>query len=708
MPVKIIDMDGAVRFPIINKKSRHRIFGSQVFLSVSLALVSGFSLASGVDNKSLTETDYLADIPVVISATRLPQQITSSPVATTVISRDMIEASGFVEIPDLFRLVPGFQVGLSWRDHHTSVTYHGQSDGLSRRMQVLIDGRVALGTLFGIVDWDRLGITVNDIDRIEVVRGPAGVSYGSNAFIGAINIITREPFAEPGWKFSAVSGSRSAEQFSAQYAHSGEQFDYRGAFNYFNTDGFKGVNDESRSRSGRFQGRYHFDHERILDFQLGYAEGPWGRGGSGSPLDQAGEKNAEEQYGNIRFTRVVSPRNEWHLQLGASKSCEEDGFDAGLLSDLLGVNPLDVPPLTGGQPDQMLKIAAFDYESSRLDAEFQQQLVLGERLRTVWGVGYRRDDVNGVSTVGLRKRENTETFRGYGNFEVRPADKVLINVGMMIEDNGLNGLEVSPRLGANYFLSPGHVLRFTVAESYRQPFIAEVFHDVSVRFSDGSVLEQIQLAPEPLEPEELRSYELGYMGSLLEGHLNLALKIFREEFENEIEFVANPFHPEPLTLFNPGSIYDLNGGATEITGAEFDLNWRLGKATRIWASYAYANADQHCQPGAFRCFADSDATPKITGSLLVSHDFGAGWQVSLGYYYLGEMSWIFWGCDASFNCDTPSYDRVDLRLARSFRFNGANLKLELIGQNLGGDYFEFNRRNRFETRTFLRASLQFR
>ncbi|WP_438958228.1 TonB-dependent receptor plug domain-containing protein [Porticoccus sp.] len=99
-----------------------------------------------------TEDDLIADIPVALSVTRLPQSVTDTSMAVSVIDRTMIEASGFIEIPDLLRLVPGFQVGLSWRDHHASVTYHGQSDGLSRRMQVLLDGRVVVGSLFGLVD----------------------------------------------------------------------------------------------------------------------------------------------------------------------------------------------------------------------------------------------------------------------------------------------------------------------------------------------------------------------------------------------------------------------------------------------------------------------------------------------------------------------------------------------------------------------------
>lgn len=304
-------------------------------------ILSGLSLFSNVvlAKGSLTEEDFLTDLPMVVAATRLPQPITDAPVAITVIDRQMIDASGFLEIPDLLRLVPGFQVGLSWRDHHTAVTYHGQSDGLSRRMQVLIDGRVAVGSLFGIVDWDRLGIVVDDIARIEVVRGPASVSFGSNAFIGAINIITRGPYDNPGWRMSAATGSRDMGITSVQYSHVGGKFDYRASANYFHTHGFSGVNDEATVRSGRFQGHYQMSAGTALDFQLGHAEGPWGRGGTGLSIDPATHKDATEQYGNFRFTQSATPGNEWYFQVGMSSSEEDDKYDVGLLSDLFGISP---------------------------------------------------------------------------------------------------------------------------------------------------------------------------------------------------------------------------------------------------------------------------------------------------------------------------------------------------------------------------------
>lgn len=405
----------------------------QVFLILLISFVSKLACA-GV---GLTEEDFLTDIPKVMSATRLPQSVVDTPVAMTVIDREMIEASGFIEIPDLFRLVPGFQVGLSWRDHHSSVTYHGQSDGLSRRMQVLIDGRVAVGSLFGIVDWDRLGIVIDDIDRIEVVRGPASVAYGSSAFAGAINIVTRESFANPGWRIGMTRGSDDIGVVSTQYSHVGERFDYVASAGYFHTDGFDGVDDESIARSGRLKGHYQYTSNIALDFQLGYSEGPWGRGGTGISIDPVADKKATERYGNFRLTQSASPGNEWYFQFGLSATEEEDKYSAGLLSDILEVPPAQVPVLVPGQQDQQIIGSVFDFTSNRLDLEFQKMSMLGDKHRTVWGLGYRKDTVKGISVIGTNDSESMETYRAFGNLEYRLSEHILLNVGTTYEDNML-------------------------------------------------------------------------------------------------------------------------------------------------------------------------------------------------------------------------------------------------------------------------------
>jgi len=666
-----------------------------------LLLVGAITLSGQVSaDHNMTEEDFLADIPVVMSATRLPQSVSDAPVAMTVIDREMIEASGFVEIPDLFRLVPGFQVGLSWQDHHSSVTYHGQSDGLSRRMQVLIDGRIALGATFGIVDWDRLGLVIDDIDRIEVVRGPSGVAYGSNAFIGAINIVTRQPFANTGWRMTATSGSRDTSIASVQYAETGDKFDYRISASYLHTDGFEDVNDQIITRSGRFQGRYQLSPNLTLDAQFGYSRGPWGRGVINSSPSSQEEKKATEGYGNFRITRSFSAGNEWYFQVGMNSTEERENVDEGLLSDLLGVTPDQVPSVTSGLTDQHVDGTIYDYSTNLLDIEFQQLMQFGNKYRAVWGVGYRKDTSEGPN---LRQQGWVafETFRALTNIEYQLSASTLLNVGAIYEDDEFNKGKLSYRVGLNTEVANGHVLRFSYADSWRQPFLAEHLLDVGFRLADGTVVERVELTPETLDPEHLRSYEMGYVGSWLDGRLTTEVKIYREKFEDEVEYMADPIYPERISVFNPGAILVKSGGSTDSQGIETGIQWQFTSQTRLWLSYAFSEVDQHCLPQAFRCMTKNDATPRHTASLLVSHDFGGGWEASAGYYYLDNMSWILW------SGDLDSYDRVDVRLARTFYIGKSSLKLELIGQNLGGDYHEFNQSNVFETRTFVRASVQF-
>ena len=116
------------------------------------------------------EDYYFQEMPVVLTASRLSQPISEAPSAMTVIDREMINASGFRTVPDLMRLVPGMYVGFQDANNPV-VTLNGATDQFSRRMQILIDGRSIYMPPFGGVSWADLPLLVEDIERIEVVRG---------------------------------------------------------------------------------------------------------------------------------------------------------------------------------------------------------------------------------------------------------------------------------------------------------------------------------------------------------------------------------------------------------------------------------------------------------------------------------------------------------------------------------------------------------
>ena len=148
------------------------------------------------------DDELFFEMPMVLSPNRLEQPVSDAAVSISVIDRDTIEASGARTISEVLRLIPGMQIGYSGNKFGDEpkyvVTYHGHSDQYSKQMQVLVDGRSIYEPFFGGINWKAVPVNIDDIERIEVSRGPNIATYGSNAFMAAINIITRTAAEDQG------------------------------------------------------------------------------------------------------------------------------------------------------------------------------------------------------------------------------------------------------------------------------------------------------------------------------------------------------------------------------------------------------------------------------------------------------------------------------------------------------------------------------
>jgi len=168
-----------------NKESLRK-FSNQtfvMFLAINASTI--YANENYIDEESLFD-----EVDTVVSATRLKQKITNAPVSVTIIDSEMIKASGALEIHELLRFVPGY-FSYSVSGNQYAVTSHFGANDLPSRLEVRIDGRSVHQPMFDTVDWASLGLDVLDIDHIEVVRGSSASVYGSNAFLGAINIVTK-------------------------------------------------------------------------------------------------------------------------------------------------------------------------------------------------------------------------------------------------------------------------------------------------------------------------------------------------------------------------------------------------------------------------------------------------------------------------------------------------------------------------------------
>ena len=148
------------------------------------------AVSAAEESPGLSEIDFLSDQPMTVtSATRLKQEVRNVPASVTIIDRSMIEASSATSIIELLRLVPGFQVGCRYGNECTA-TYHGLSSEHNTRLHILVNGRSVYDPVFGGALWYALPISIDEIESIEVLRGPNAAAYGANSFSGVVNIKT--------------------------------------------------------------------------------------------------------------------------------------------------------------------------------------------------------------------------------------------------------------------------------------------------------------------------------------------------------------------------------------------------------------------------------------------------------------------------------------------------------------------------------------
>lgn len=217
-------------------------------------------------------------LPTVLSATRLKQSPAEVPGSMTVIDRQLIRGSGARDVPELMRLVPGMMVGYN-SGNVANVNYHGTNITEARRMQVLVDGRSVYRPGLATVDWTDIPLAIEDIERIEVFRGPNTAAYGANALMGVINIISTRPEFSQGSRIKITQGNRGVSDIYASQGFSFGASNARLSLSGRQDDGFDHDDDNNEYRDGRrlstlnLLGNTTLSSTQTLTWQLGVKEG---------------------------------------------------------------------------------------------------------------------------------------------------------------------------------------------------------------------------------------------------------------------------------------------------------------------------------------------------------------------------------------------------------------------------------------------------
>ncbi len=674
-----------------------------------LALVLGQEAAA-----NSTDADFFADIPMAVSATRIPQPAEESPVWTTVIDRQMIKATGAVDLADVLRLVPGMQVSKA-SGNWPVATYHGMTDFQPRRMQILVDGRSVYLPTLSNTDWPFLGVDMADIERIEVVQGSDAAVHGSNAFTATINIITRQPFEQRGAFISVTDGSANTTNTTLRLGTTIDDWDVRATGSWRANEGFADIPDTQSLRSVTWRAVSDASTRDAWSWQGGYSSGKQDVWAKGNAFDPMRKRDITSAFFQGNWRRMLADNSELSVQYYHNYYRTDDIFRTAPLAGVLGISPTLFPNFFGGHPDQPITLAVFDGIGNRDDIEVQHLYLPSQRLKVAWGGGVRLDQFKSKGLLGQTAAVRNGHARTFGQIFWRANSVLVANFGGFLEHNTTTDTTYSWRSSLNYNVAAQQSLRVSVAHSERAMSLLESRANWGSRFDDGSLIDLLWRSPDGLTEEKLTAYELGFHSISDNNRLVFDGKLFVERFRDlEIGvidasypdgYIANLGALDPRLNPEPGASLPFNSGHVAIKGGELSLKWRLAPSDFLAIQYSRATAT-----GEFvsRIHADGSqqieslapTVPKHTASILASYSLSQSVQASAAYYRISRMEWMGDGDEV------PGYSRVDARLGTSFRLGSAKAELAGMIHNLFQPYAEFTKTTLFERRVFVQLTIQ--
>ena len=663
-------------------------------------------------NDNLSEEDYLGELPKVLTASRLSQSLADAPSAVTVIDRATIRASGAVDIPELFRLVPGMYVGANAGYVHNTnhaVSYHGMTSAYAGAMQVMINGRSVYSVLYGGVNWSELPIALVDIERIEVTRGPNAASYGANSYFGVINIITQNPSEVASNSVLATHGNGRNEVF---YRHAGRLNDlnYRFTTGYRQDDGLDAQgaddrNDFKRTRLLNAQADYRINDKNSLEFEFGLADGARGEGDINEDpfVFLPRTKQITNHYQLIRWRHNISEQSDFLLQAFHNYDRSDDKTTSADLNIIL-------PAVAALLAQDRISIKN-EVVTERYDIEAQHSLSFGKKIRAVWGGSIRQDSLYAPFYLATNKTDYFDLQRLFGHVEWQAHEKVVLNAGAMMEHNDFTGTDISPRASINFKLTPNHTIRLGASSALRTPnYVEEKFQraiKVPLIAPFPTLLLQADANKGNVNPEQIVSREIGYLGKV--GNFSLDARLFYDtitdhiRFRDRTDFTAPPgfilIDPDPSTLVVEDIASGTNEGSAKIHGFEAQAKWQLASKTHLLFNYAHIKI-RETQKKLKRNYVES--APSNTMSALLTHKVNQNWDASLAYYQTSKVTALGDGDPVDL------IRRCDVRVARKFNTGRWNGEISAAVENLFNNHYEeFADYNTLERRSRINLRLDF-
>lgn len=608
-------------------------------IAVLLVLAAG-SYASEPELTDLS-LEELFNVEVV-SVSKKPQRSSDAAAALTVISGEDIRHHGAASIPEALRAAPGVHVARI-DSSQWAVSMRGFGNRFSNKLLVLMDGRSIYTPLYAGVFWDVQNTFMDDVDRIEVVRGPGGTLWGANAVNGVINVLSKSAKDTQGGRVYAGGGTEERVDTGLRYGGKlGEGLHYRVYGRYFERDGgFNGSEsdyDDWWIAQGGFRSDWTASASDTVTLQ-GDAYGGETAPFSGSSTASRDAVNGANLLG--RWRHIFSATSEAAVQMYYDATLREDDF--------------------------------FTERRHTFDFDLQHRFQPWARNEVVWGVGARLtgDRFEGSPSVTLDDdRRQVAMYSGFIQDEITLVEDVLrFSLGTKLEHNDFTGFEFQPSARLAWNVANGGTLWAAVSRAVRVPS----------RLENDLVIESGGMGPGPTfrflgsedaEAEDLLAYEVGYRFKPTEWVFFDAAAFFNR-YDSLITLSGRTPTFEPLPP--PGRIVVPvvidNAMDGETYGGEVASTFAPTEHVQVRASYTYLEVSIDPPAGS--------ADPQDASGSSPQNQVGASSRVDLPWGF--ETDAMFRYVDNLPRQSIRSYVDLDLRIGRRF---WDRLDLSMVGHNL--------------------------
>lgn len=582
----------------------------------------------------------------VTSVAKRSQRLSDTAAAIYVITQEELRRAGIYSIPEALRLVPGMQVARQSTDHW-AVSARGFNSTLNNKLLVLIDGRAIYTPVFSGVYWGDQSISINDIDRIEVIRGPGASLYGANAVNGVVNIITKSAEDTQGNMLSATATIQGNGVYEAR--HGGKIKDntyYRTYAQYYDAANW-------------YRGRAGFR----LD---GKAEGS-------DTYTIQGDAYGGEQDAKLNTPTITSP----FLQSVASR---DDTYGANILGRWNHKIAKGSDISVQAYMDHYARLESnFDQHVSNADVQFQHSLRVNDRNNFIWGGGARLSylQLDGTFSANVNDRYDMhEILSAFVQDEYALVANVLyMTLGSKLEYNDYTGIEAQPSVRLAWHPTHNQTVWGAISRAVRTP--SSIEEDVSLLslVTQGPLTEYRIMGNPDQKSEELIAYELGHKIQVNHS-LSFDTSLFYNDFDKlqTIGSAGASFTGSNGNTVIPYMVNNLGFG--HVYGAELSTTWNVNKDWRLSGSYTYLKMNLDVKPGT--------ATTLEAGERLAPRN-----QFSIqSYYNISET--VHWDnmiyYVSHITQPVGAYVRYDTRIAWMVK---PGLEISLIGRNLLDPHPEF-------------------